>query len=397
MDVELAIRWTKGVVICAVAIWEVVQLTRRRDDLALRVLAPGLVLLAIAATFGIRTPVLEPIKDFFGPTVWGHIINGCWMAMAYCWAAYFLLANTDKPAAWRKRKALIELSFLVVALIVMVVTKEIAPDGIRRPAANPERYHDWERSAWYLAISGYALTAWFVGVRRAMVMRRKLRHPWARAAFWIVIVGSAAMTLGVDAVVLVRQAGRQFDTSFDPDFLTVAYSTGQLSGQFVLALGLALAPLATIFVRLRARYEHWLRARYNRRTLPLWRALTAEFPYVVLDGVSTGRREDDFERITTEITDGLSELARDCPQPDGDARDPRVAAEAIATGLARRAEQRQAQWAGDEVSQAEPPYPRIEPDFPDWRRRAQWMAAVADELRTRGVIGKDEHARASAG
>lgn len=397
MDVELAIRWTKGVVILAVAIWEVVQLTRRRDDLALRVLAPGLVLLAIAATFGIRTPILEPIKDFFGPAVWGHIINGCWMGMAYCWAAYFLLANTDKPVAWRKRKALIELGFLVAALVVMVVTKQLAPDGIRRPAANPERYHDWERSAWYLAISGYALTAYFVGVRRAMVMRRKLRHPWARAAFWIVIVGSAAMTLGVDAVVLVRQAGRQFDTSFDPDFLTVFYSTGQLSGQFVLALGLALAPLATIFVQLRARYERWQRARYSRRMQPLWRALTAEFPYVALDGVHTGRDEDDFERMTTEITDGLSELARDCPQPSGDVRDPLVAAAAIATGLSRRAEQRQAQWAGDDVAEAEPPYPRLEPDFPDWRGRAEWMTAVTADLHTRGAIGKGEHERASAG
>jgi hypothetical protein len=279
----------------------------------------------------------------------------------------------------------------------MVVTKELAPDGIRRPAANPERYHDWERSAWYLAISGYALTAWFVGVRRAMVMRRKLRHPWARAAFWMVIVGSAAMTLGVDAVVLVRQAGRQFDTSFDPDFLTVLYSTGQLSGQFILALGLALAPLATIFVQLRARYERGQRARYSRRMQPLWRKLTAEFPYVALDGVHTGREEGDFERVTTEITDGLSELARDCPQPGGDVRDPHVAAKAIAAGLTRRAEQRQARWAGDDVPGAEPPYPRLEPDFPDWRGRARWMAAVTADLHTRGVIGKDEHERASAG
>lgn len=394
MDIELTIRWTKGAVICAVAAWEIVQLTRRRDDLALRVLAPGLVLLAIAATFGIRTPALEPIKDFFG-TSWIHIINGCWMAMAYCWATYFLLANTAKPAAQRKRKALVELSFLVVALVVMVVVKEIAPDGIKRPAASPERFHDWERSAWYLAVSGYALTVWFVGVRRAMLLRRKLSHPWARAAFWLVILGSAAMTLGVDAVVLVRQGVRQLDTSFDPDLLTTLYSTGQLGGQFVLALGLALAPLATVFVRLRARYERRLRARYSRRMLPLWRALTAEFPYVALDGVHTGRREDDFERVTTEITDGLSELARDCPQPSGDTRDPRAAAETIATGLNRRAEQRQAQWAGDDVSAPAPPYPRLEPDFPDWRRRARWMMDVAAELRTRGVIGEDEHERAA--
>ncbi|RSM81581.1 hypothetical protein DMH04_27255 [Kibdelosporangium aridum] len=391
MDVELVIRWTKGVVILAVAIWEIVQLSRRPNDPALRVLTLGLVFLAIAATFGIKTPILEPIKDFFGPEVWGYILNGCWMAMAYCWATFFLLANTDKPEAQRRRKALIELGFLVAALVVMVVVKEISVDGIRRPAASPERYYDWERTAWYLSVSGYALTVWFVGVRRALVLRRKLSQAWARAAFWIVIVGSAAMAIGVDGVVLVRQFGRQFDTKFDPDWLTSLYSIGQLGGQFVLALGLALVPLATIVVSMRARYENSVRARYSKRMLPLWRTLTAEFPYVALDGV------DNFDRVTTEITDGLSELARDCPAPTGDIRDPQVAADAIAAGLLRRAEQRKAQWAGDDEAPAEPPYPRLEPDFPDWRSRAQWMTAVTEHLRTRGVIGEDEHEPASAG
>ncbi|MCE7010296.1 hypothetical protein LWC34_46955 [Kibdelosporangium philippinense] len=389
MDVELVIRWAKGVVICAVMIWEIVQLSRRPRDPALRVLTLGLVFLAFAATFGIKTPLLQPIKDFFGPEVWGYILNGCWMAMAYCWATFFLLANTDRPAAQRRRKALIELGFLVAALIVMVVVKEISVDGIRRPAASPERYSDWERTAWYLSVSGYALTVWFVGVRRAMVLRRKLSHVWARAAFWIVIVGSAAMAIGVDGVVLVRQFGRQIDTTFDPDWLTSLYSIGQLGGQLVLALGLALVPLATIVVAVRARLDNSVRARFSKRMLPLWRTLTAEFPYVALDGT-----QGDFDRVTTEITDGLSELARDCPQPTGDIRDPKVAAEAIAAGLRKRAEQRK--WAGSSEP-AEPPYPRLEPDFPDWRSRAEWMTAVADELRTRGVLGKDDHERASAG
>lgn len=393
MDVELAIRWAKGVVICAVAIWEVVQLTRRRDDLPLRVLVIGLVLLAIAATFGINTPVLAPVKEFFGPA-WTHIINGCWMAMAYCWSIYFLLVNTDRPEAERRRRALIELGVLVAAIVVMVVVKEISVDGIRRPAKDPARLLDWERTAWYLSVGGYGLFAWFLGVRRAMVMRRKLSNPWARAAFWIVIVGAVAMALGVDAVVVIRQLGRQFDTSFDPDFLTSAYSIGQLFGQFVLALGLALAPLATIVAGVRARYERRQRARYSERLLPLWRTLTAEFPYVTLDSDGSGTHS--FDRVTTEITDGLSELARDCPHPDGDTRDPRVAADAIAAGLTRRARQREAQWAGEDDETAEPPYPRLEPDFPDWRSRAGWMTEVAQELRTRGVIGEDEHESATA-
>ncbi|ONI90097.1 hypothetical protein ALI144C_03480 [Actinosynnema sp. ALI-1.44] len=394
MDVELAIRWAKAAVVCAVTAWEVVQLTRRPKDVPLRVLVVGLILLSITATIGIRTPLLDPIQDFFGSS-WIHIINGCWMSMAYCWSVYFLLVNNDLTAKLRQRKALIELGILVTAIVVMVVVKHISIDGIQRPARNPARFHDWERTAWYVSVAGYGLFAWFLGAWRAMAMRRKLTNPWARAAFWIVVAGAVAMALGVDAVVLTRQLARQFDTSFDPDWLTQAYSIGQLGGQFTLALGLALAPLAAIAAGVRARYERRQRARYTQRMLPLWHTLTTEFPYVALDG------EHDFDRVSTEITDGLSELARDCPRPDGDPGDPHVAADAIATGLTRRAEQRRtrenAQWAGDGDTTHEPPYPRLEPDFPDWRRRAEWMAAVADDLRTRGVIGEDKHESARTG
>ncbi|RZQ59659.1 MAB_1171c family putative transporter [Amycolatopsis suaedae] len=392
MDIELVIRWAKGVVICAVAAWEVVQLSRRRDDLALRVLTIGLVLLAIAATFGIKTPVLEPIREFFGHN-WTHIINGCWMSMAFCWAAYFLLADTDKPEAQRKRKALIELGVLVVALALMVFARESMPPGPWRENIPLDQRGSWQRTLWYCAVSGYSLFAWFLGVRRALVLRRRLHHPWARAAFWIVGAGSAAMALGVNGVSLSRQLIRLVDPSFDPDLFTVLYSTGQLTGQFVLALGLALAPLATLFYRARARLDRGVRARYSRRLLPLWQRLTTEFTYIPLRDVHTGQSGGDFERITTEITDGISELARDCPEPDGDIADPKVAAAVIADGLNRRAERRDARWAGDEDTLSEPPYPRLEPDFPDWRSRARWMLAVSDELHERGVIGKDEHER----
>ncbi|ALG11910.1 MAB_1171c family putative transporter [Kibdelosporangium phytohabitans] len=394
MDVELAIRWAKAAVVCAVTVWEVVQLTRRPKDVPLRILVTGLVLLSITATIGIRTPLLDPIQDFFGSS-WIHITNACWMSMAYCWAVYFLLVNDELSKALRKRKALIELGVLVTAIVVMVVVKEISIDGIQRPARNPARFHDWERTAWYVSVGGYGLFAWFLGAFRAMAMRRKLTNPWARAAFWIVVIGAVAMAIGVDAVTLTRQLVRQFDTSFDPDWLTQTYSIGQLGGQFVLALGLALAPLAAIAAGLRTRYERRQRARYTERMLPLWRTLTTEFPYVALGG------EHDFDRVSTEITDGLSELARDCPRPDGDPGDPRVAADAIAAGLTRRADRRQArdggQWAGDDLDTREPPYPRLEPDFPGWRDRAEWMAKVADDLRTRGVIGEDEYESAAPG
>ncbi|RZS44489.1 hypothetical protein EV193_101365 [Herbihabitans rhizosphaerae] len=379
-DLELTIRWAKGAVIVAVMLWEFTQLARRPRDLPLRVLALGLFCLAFAATFGINTPFLDPVKDFFGPA-FGHIINTCWMTMAYCWSAYFLLANTRIPEKKRKRKALIEFGILVIAVTVMITIRATMPELWQRPHL-AEEYQMWQRTLWYVSESGYSLTVWFVGIWRAVAIRRQLHHRWARAAFWLAAVGTAGMALGVNGISLSRQIIRQWDPKFDPDLFTNLYSIGQLSGQFILALGLALIPLAALFAKIRAAYDRRQRNRYARKMAPLWRTLTTEFPYVALEAGT----DDEFEKVTVEIADGLSELARDCDEPTGDMRDPAVAAGVIAVGLERRAARRDARWAGDDDAPAEPPYPRLEPDLPTWRRRARWMIAVGEHLAKRGVI-----------
>ncbi|MGI8311688.1 DUF6545 domain-containing protein [Saccharopolyspora hattusasensis] len=201
------------------------------------------------------------------------------------------------------------------------------------------------------------------------------------------------MALGVNAVPLIRQAIRAFAPHAKLEVLSTLYSTGQLGGQLLLALGLALAPLATAVVTVRTRYEQALRTRYTNEMHPLWQALTTEFPHIALDTHhSSDKRstDDDFERISAEITDGLAELARDCPEPNGDPRDPVAAANTVEAALRRRAQARDARWAGDEPEPIEPPYPRLEPDFHgNWRRRAQWMIRLCDELTKRGAIRKE--------
>lgn len=391
MSFDLAVRWFKGIALVAIAIWELVQLARRRDDLPLRVLAPGLVLLAFAATVGIKTPALAAAKAFFG-AAWPHIINGCWMAMAYCFAAYFLLADTERALAIRKRKALIELGVLVAAIAIMVVVHDTAPSDTWKSPVPAWAYHSWERIVYYLSLDGYALVVWFVGIRRARALRRHLHNPWARAAFWLVIVGSAGMALGVNGISLIQQAIRAFKPRADLELFHTMYSTGQLGGQILLTLGLALVPLATAVVAIRTRHDRVLRARYGRRMTPLWRMLITQFPYLALEHRSEDDRRGDheFERITVEITDGLAELARDCPEPDGDTSDPAVAAGLVATALSRREEVQRREAAGEDVDTAEPPYPRIEPDFPDWQARARWMAELSEELTNRGVLRKDD-------
>lgn len=381
---ELAIRWFKGVLLVALAVWELGRLARRPADRPLRVLAPGLVALAFAATVGIRTPLLDPVEDFFG-RCWPYVINGAWSVMAYAFAAYFLLANPWTSRARRTRKALVELGVLVAALAAMVLVRELAPETWQRPMSVEQR-RSLPNVVWYLVVDGYALTAWFVGVRRARTVHRHVRNSWARVSLWAVIVGSAGMALGVNAVSLIKQAIRAVEPDAELGALSAVYSTGQLGGQLVLASGLALVPLATAVAALRARGEHRLRERYARRLRPLWQVLTAEFPHVAVEHTSSRA----FDRYTAEITDGLAELARDCPNPTADMRGYDAAASVVAAGLQHRA----ARLAGDGVAEPAPPYPRIEPDFDSWRERARWMIALGERVQQRPTTEVGRGARA---
>ncbi|MGH3628733.1 MAG: MAB_1171c family putative transporter [Sciscionella sp.] len=392
MTVNLALRWLTGGVLVAIAIWEAAQLVRHRDDLALRVLASGLVLLAIAATIGIPTPALAPIQLFFG-SWWTVLINGFWMTMAYCFAAYFVVANDDRPMRVRKQQALLEFGILMTALATLIVVYQTAPVGTWHHPRLPEDYRTWRNTVFYLSVDGYSLAVWLIGVRRAGRYLRRLEHPWARAALLLVVTGSAALALGVDGVSLVRQVIGALFPQYEAHVFTVVYSTGQLGGQLLIALGLILAPMANATVAVWSRYDRVLRARYCRKLMPLWRLLAAEFPNIVLRAQGDHHAqldrsgEDEFENITDEITDGLSELARDCPKHTVDMRDLAVAADIVAAGFAQRAANRSARWASEDTQQPDPPYAWIEPEFHgSWRCRAQWMIGLGNELKKRGMI-----------
>lgn len=252
-------------------------------------------------------------------------------------------------------------------------------------------YRTWQHALFYLSVDGYALGIWVVGVRRATRYVEKVQNSWARAALWLVIVGSAAMALGVDAVSLLQQSVRAANPHAHLSVLHTIYSTGQLAGQVLLALGLALAPIASLMVGIKKSHERRLRATYTTKMEPVWQVLAAEFPHITLVGSDrSADSEERFEKVTAEITDGLSELSRDCPEPESDTRDPEFAATVIEDGLARRVERRQQRWSDDGPEDLGPPYPTIEPEFGyDWRARSRWMIGVSNALVKRGAIRKD--------
>lgn len=373
MTVKLVFEIVTAVALVAITAFELVQLTRRRDDLPLRMMVMGVGCLAFVVTTGLPVAWFEPLHDFLATFAFSNI---AWMFMAYCFWAFFLLADHTRLPAVRKRRAAVGFVVLVLAVTGMILVEKTAPPGTWHSPRIPADYRTWRNIAYYLLVDGYALVVWAMGALRALRYLRQLEHTWARAALVMVIVGTAGMAIGVDGVSLVRQALYiAFPGSKWPHLRTV-YNIGRLGGQILLALGLALAPLATQAVRLREWQDKRLRSRSLQRIAPLWLLLTQEFPYVILrkegDGSDpSGWSSRSYDRAAAEVADGLARLAPYCdPASDG-----RSAADHVESALARRA-------AGPP---GRPPFPRIEPDFGCWQDRARWMADLSRELERRGV------------
>lgn len=384
MSIDLALRWITAVAIDAMTIWELGQLARNRKDRPLRALVLGMLALAFAATVGIPdVPFLDTLQDAFGEQ-WPSMINGCWMVMAYSFASYFLLANTSLPLRSQQRRFIRDTAILLVLLVLLAWSVTIVPDGPPHT-----HYRAWQYLLFNAIVGIYPLVTFLIGGWRAKQHLRQITYPWTRAALWLVILGAAAMAIGVNAVGMVKDTIHYITLQHHIPYTHTLYSIGQLGGQLLLTIGFPLAPLATRIASLRDRSEGIVQKRYARRIRPTWQRLSNEFPHIRLEQPEheTPTNGADFHTITAEITDGLAELARDAPHPERDTRDPIVAAELVTAALQRRHRRRVAHLAGDGPEPPEPPYPRIEPDFDgSWRERARWMVTLTDELQKRNAL-----------
>ncbi|WP_280384275.1 MAB_1171c family putative transporter [Nocardia wallacei] len=373
-SIELALRWAKAVLLILIAVWEVGQLVTHRDNVQLRALTPGLVLLAVIATIGIDTPARDSIRDFFG-IAWSPFVNGCWMSMACAYAVFFVLVNPHqaRPTPAQIRQARREIGLLILAISIQTLVTVTAPPGTWHHPAQLEDYTTWQNIVLVTSIDGYALAIFLLGGVRAWRYRSHVTYPWMRAAILLVIVGTALMAIGVDGISLLKVVAVAV-VGYKPAFFSVVYSVGQLGGQIAVAVGLALIPLAGVVVSVLRRADLARQRRYARKLAPLWQTLTAAVPYIRLTHDAPNRTcYATFGNVTSEISDALAELSRYAPPASGDARDPEVAAAMIAAAL--RSVRDPA--AADTLA---PPYPRIEPDVGDWRQRARWMLMVDREL-----------------
>jgi hypothetical protein len=388
-ELTLIPAWGTAAILVVVAVWEIILSTRKRNrhDPTLPILVPGLVLLALTATVGIHSDLLAPVRHVLPAVVFSGFVNGAWMAMAYCFAAYFVMANDQRPLAVRTRRVFGELAVFTAALLTMVLVQATAAPGVFSAHPDLEQFRSWQNILFYVSDDGYALAAWSFGVWRGIRYLRGSSSLWATWTVGIVVAGAASSTFGVDVISLVQQGWGAAVGDTGPDWLVGVYAGGQLVGQVLLAIGLGLVPAVTVLIRRKARRDDAVRERLKPALRRLWRLITTEVVWVRLNPADT---DVDFEDMITETTDGLAQLARECWPSDADTRDVQVAAEMVTSALRRLAARRDASGLDAASKPAGPPFGRIEPDFgPRWKKRARWMVGVERELERQGVIERE--------
>jgi hypothetical protein len=387
--VKFAFEVVTACVMVALATWQWRQVARHRNDIALRILAVAVTTLAFVLTMGIDLFPFTVVSDALSVISFSNI---AWLFMFYCYAVFFLLAGAGAPGrtlAQRKRQALIEFGVYCLCLVAALIALKTGDPGFWGKYRDPESYRTIRNWVYVGGASVYPLVIWSIGTVRALRYLRMLNHYWARVAIIGVILGTGGMVMGVNGVSLIRQTLYVVYPGSRWPELQTWYNAGRMGGQILLAFALGAAPIAAFVARLRDLADSRRRARYRKQLEPLWRTLMVEFPHLTLPTsgfTATSGHPDStpaFERMTIEISDGLSHLAQyqQRPYPVNQLRDVETAADAVLAALEMRERQRGVRWAEEPESLVDPPYSQLEPDFGSrWRERVQWMIELQREL-----------------
>jgi len=372
-----------GIVLLLAAAWEWRQLVRHPGDPGVPFLAVGLTGIGLIVALSLPFPLFKPAADLVAST---YTANIAWTVVIYCYSAFFLVTSGNAPEgapeilAARRRAAREFLGVILAAALMFLALKT----GTWHSPRIPADYRTWQNLLFYLSVDGYPLAVWILGTCRAVGSLRRFVHVWAQVAVFTVIVGVSAMVIGVDGVSLLRQGLYiAFPGSKWPSLRTW-YNVGRIGGQILLSGGLVIVPLATAVGCMKDRVDLRLKKYYLDELAPLWSRLTTVFPEVMLPVKwdELGGAEARFERMTTEITGGLAELAPYCSHySTAGLTRPHQAAVVISEALAKVEQNQRSRWAGELYEPHFPPYSSIEPEFGvRWRKRAGWMANVGRKL-----------------
>ncbi|MBP2371963.1 DUF6545 domain-containing protein [Pseudonocardia parietis] len=373
------------IVMVALAIWQWCQLYRHPKDLALRPLALGVTAIALLLTLGIDAPPFTYIHTFSN-----EITNGTWAFLFFCYSVFFLLArlsdtSLDPAPVWRRIR--IEFAIYLFFVAVSYIALRGGVDSSWWASRSIERYASFRNWAYYLTNAGFVLILWGVGTVRAIRYLKLLTHRWARVTVVGVVIATGLMAWGVDGISLARQAWYLFNAGERWSGFTTLYNIGRLGGQALLAIALSVAPLLALATTIRERAQGRQKRDLARKIRPLWRTLSAEFPHVALPAASTiSAPGPQLDRMMIEVSDGLAYLAPWATSSSTE--DDTSVPDEVAAALTNKHSSGQARQAAAHSDHAIEVLPQWEPEFRNWRERADWMAALTRELDKRGSLPK---------
>lgn len=140
----LPLQVATAVMVTWIAAREMIQLARHPRDLPLRLMAPGLVCLAFAASIGIPE-IRQSLDDALGG-VFTLAVNLCLMTMAYCYAGFFVVANKDIPEFTRRATMRRELVPLGLTSLFILIIWWISPPDIRAHPVSATTAARWQTS-----------------------------------------------------------------------------------------------------------------------------------------------------------------------------------------------------------------------------------------------------------
>lgn len=317
--------------------WRIYQTSR-----APRVLPNWAITVTIACVAGSFLAQQKVISDWLDELTGkgaGRLVNNIMLAFGACALLIVFLGSALGPR--RPRRVLFELLPLAAAITLMFVAMALTPVEARGLALSPKLVHEPGVALFYLGAGLYLIYSliactWWI-FRYIRTADRNLRTGLKLSAAGLLCLSAGSVFRALYIVIA---------WAFGPSvriLLTVAVPLVILGIVLFLA-GITYPGVRARFAALQRRRQH---LRHHERLTPLWTVLAGVYPNIVLRSTPRGRWDRwrprtvhrHYYRRVIEIRDGLVQLS---PYLDTDLTalavdDPRGAAEALRTAIARQA------------------------------------------------------------
>ncbi|GGZ53321.1 hypothetical protein GCM10010387_54380 [Streptomyces inusitatus] len=338
------------IVLLAVGVlWKSIDLARATYDRVLRILVASLSLLLVGEVLSIPG-IIGSIDSATAVGVGKVAFNGIYISGLFALHLFFVFSVRGTRAA-HDRRLRAEIALLVGVLIALVVSMAVTPAAMRGHSLSTPHMAEPAIASFYVIGNAYFIHAYLASGRWALRYARKAAQHFGYGLL-IVALGLFGLALtSVNRMILVVL--RIGEPGSHQELNTVNWSISNWAMGITLA-GICYSASVQLFTRLRSVAHH---RRMYRELTPLWTALTAAYPELVLDQPRAGFRwprpyryrtqEQRFYRRFIECRDGLVRLS------------PYLSRVAPGADLARAPADRLARYITEALalnSTAEPPY-----------------------------------------